>query len=89
MTDRDKLNKLEAADFTKEDLEKIRSFLPLNYKEIIIEKLNGKVSERIIFYVLSGERPDHHGIIDLALDLAFEEKAKRKAIAKRIDDLNK
>lgn len=89
MSEKNKINQLDDSDFTKEDLEKIKMYLPHNYREIIIEKLNGSVGERMIYFVLNGERNDRYGIIDIAMDLAFEEKAKRDAIKKRINKLSK
>lgn len=89
MEEKNKISQLDDSELTREDLEKIKSYLPANHSEIIIEKLNGAVGERQIYYVLSGQRKDNYGIIDIALDLAFEEKKRREARAKRIDKLTK
>lgn len=87
MSEKQKIEDLKAIDFSKDDLNKIKSFLPKNYTTVIANKLNHTISERTIKHVLCGEGPDHNNIIDTAIEIAFEEMEKRKAIAKRIKKL--
>ena len=88
MSNKEKVNQLEEIALTKEDFDKIKTYLPHNFIEIICNKLDGKVSERTISYVFTAERHDYHGITEVALDMAFEENERRKAIAKRLKKLN-
>lgn len=87
MSDKIKIEDLKTIDFSKEDLNKIKSFLPKNYATVIANKLNHTITERTIKHVMCGEGPDHNNIIDTAIEIAFEEMEKRKAIAKRIRKL--
>lgn len=87
MIGKNKITELEEINLTKADFDKIKSFLPLNYIELIINRLDHSVSERTIKYVLSGTRHDHKNIIETALDIAFEVIEKRKELANRISQL--
>ncbi len=71
------------------ELDSIKGLLPANYLAAIQKRLEEKVSTRQITYVLNNERTDHYGIIDTALDIAFEEKKRRESIAKRQQRLKK
>lgn len=87
MADKKEIENLKPVDFTREDLDKIKSFLPKNYTTVIANKLNNSISERTVKHVMLGEGPDHNNIIDTAIEIAFEEMERRKAIAKRIKKL--
>jgi hypothetical protein len=68
-------------------LSSISDLLPYNYLSVIQSKLDNKVSTRTISYVLNCERSDNYGIIEIALDMAFQEKTRRAAILKRMQKL--
>lgn len=67
----------------------IKKYLPNNYLKLIREKTGTDISDRLIQYILNGERNDNHNIIDTAIDIALDEKFKQDAIKKRLKKLTK
>lgn len=80
---------LEASTYNEFELRLIRSFLPLNYADLIREKLESDISTKTIVSVLNGGRRDHHNIIEAAINIALEEKKKMEANSKKIALLSK
>lgn len=73
----------------KSGFEKVKEFLPSNYIKLIHKQINGVISERMILYILEGKSQDKHGVFDVAINIAFDEKKKMDAISRRISKLTK
>jgi hypothetical protein len=72
---------------SKFDIENIKKYLPYNYLTLVSAKIGNVISVRHIQYILNGERNDNYGVIEIVLEMAEEEKARLKAIAKRVEKL--
>jgi uncharacterized protein YeeX (DUF496 family) len=70
-------------------INKLKQFLPGNYQVLIHKKINEAITLRQIRNIIAGTSNDYHGVIDAMIDIALEEKAKRKAIAKRMKIFSK
>lgn len=69
--------------------ETVKEFLPKKYITEISIRLDNKISSRQIRYILNGKRTDYFNVLDTAIIIANEEKAKRELIKKRLSKLTK
>ncbi len=75
------------AELSKKELNKLLDLLPAGYINTIHEKISKAVSIRQVRNVLNGESKDSHGIIEIALELAEEEKKRLDVTKQRISKL--
>ena len=65
----------------------IEEFLPKKYITEISVRIEKPISSRQIRFILNGERTDNFNVINTAIEIALEEKAKRELIKKRLQML--
>ena len=80
--------KNEELKFTKEDLNQVKEFLPINYVAVVTEEIGNKISKRQVRFIINGEQKDEHGVIDALLNLVAERKSALALQKERIKALS-
>lgn len=85
--------KKQNAEVDKKDVQfifsSIEEFLPKKYITEISTRIEKPISSRQIRFILNGERSDNFNVINIAIEIALEEKAKRELVKERLSMLKK
>jgi hypothetical protein len=78
---------LTTSTFNKNDLEKLKPFLPYNYMIVLGNKINNVIASRQIRLVLYGLQKDNHDVIPTLLKMVEAEKKKIEKIKSAIETI--